>query len=654
MLAFGSLAGYISIRDISGPRQKGTWERAAGRSGSKANAVSLVEFSPDGKLVAAGGYGEASGSGSVSLWSVASGEVLIRLPTEEKHLSALAFSPDGKALAIGEAGALAYVVDLATRKRTCQLEQRFVTSIAYSPCGTMLATTCPDGPVQLWNATTGKQLSQRSGHIFPLSSARYSGDGKVIATLEADGSIGVWDSRSLKPLYFNRRTNAGTACRAIAISPRGSHLYLPESDDSVVALNLDDASRRTIYAFQGERIWSFALSTDGKSLAIETGGKGADGKYGVRVVDVGSGNSEFLELKPGATAGPAAFSATRLCCSPNGRYLAVAGCGTAIHVVDLSTRKEVRRIDSLAFPAMSAAVSSDGRLLVACEGTSFGSAVRGRRGAKIWDVASGKLIAELMDPDGHSINGVVLSPDGKLLCTVSTVGAIRHWESSSGRLVLSGIECKNRVSDVAYDRMGQSCVSGMLDGTALIWSLSPFAYEEARDGRDETGLDMLWKDLGGEDARRAYEAIWSMSKRPEATVEFLMDRLRAARVEDVRHIRGLIVNLGCESFSKRESAGRKLAEIGVQAEAQLREALAETDSAEVRARVKALLVPLEPGFVRHPESLRAIRAIWVLQRIGTSKAQVLLRGLARGAALVRQTQEAQAALDYLERVRPEP
>lgn len=56
-----------------------------------------------------------------------------------------------------------------------------------------------------------------------------------------------------------------------------------------------------------------------------------------------------------------------------------------------------------------------------------------------------------------------------------------------------------------------------------------------------------------------------------------------------------------------------------------------------------------PPIVRSPENLRRIRAIEVLEHIGTADARAVLQSLAKGAAESRSTQEAKTALERLAR-----
>jgi hypothetical protein len=66
----------------------------------------------------------------------------------------------------------------------------------------------------------------------------------------------------------------------------------------------------------------------------------------------------------------------------------------------------------------------------------------------------------------------------------------------------------------------------------------------------------------------------------------------------------------------------------------------------VRRRVERLLEQHERGRLA-PETLRAVRAVGVLERIATAEARKVLEALAGGAAEARVTAEARAALERL-------
>jgi WD40 repeat protein len=88
----------------------------------------------------------------------------------------------------------------------------------------------------------------------------------------------------------------------------------------------------------------------------------------------------------------------------------------AVHLVDLTTGRELRKFTVSAALVNSLAFSPDGRLLAA-------GAVDG---ITIWDVATGQT---LINPKGHlgAVMSVVFTVDGTLLASASADGTIRLW-----------------------------------------------------------------------------------------------------------------------------------------------------------------------------------------------------------------------------------
>ncbi len=122
----------------------------------------------------------------------------------------------------------------------------------------------------------------------------------------------------------------------------------------------------------------------------------------------------------------------------------------------------------------------------------------------------------------------------------------------------------------------------------------------------------------------------------------LRGRLHAAKAPLAEDLRRLIVDLDDPQFQRRESAAKRLADWGEQADKPLREALLRKPSLEVRRRIEKLLA--EPRLVRTPEERRLLRAVRVLESIGTSQARQVLEMLTKDAPDAWFTQEAKAAL----------
>jgi hypothetical protein len=107
----------------------------------------------------------------------------------------------------------------------------------------------------------------------------------------------------------------------------------------------------------------------------------------------------------------------------------------------------------------------------------------------------------------------------------------------------------------------------------------------------------------------------------------------------------LLADLDSEQFAVRDAAAQELEGMGSQIEPTLRRLLESKPSLEVRKRV--LAIQEKQRGVPTAATLRALRAIRVLEAIGTAEARQMLEKLVMGAPTARQTREAKAALQRL-------
>src|SRR5262249_49482849 len=140
---------------------------------------------------------------------------------------------------------------------------------------------------------------------------------------------------------------------------------------------------------------------------------------------------------------------------------------------------------------------------------------------------------------------------------------------------------------------------------------------------------------------------------PERSLPYLKKRMQVVPPADADRLARLIADLDSDAFATRDAASRDLTHLGADAEPALRAARAKVTSREARARIERLLEALrqEPEKLS-PEELAHVRAIQVLERIGTKEARELLKRLAEGAAGSPRTRDAREALQRLERAAP--
>ena len=156
-------------------------------------------------------------------------------------------------------------------------------------------------------------------------------------------------------------------------------------------------------------------------------------------------------------------------------------------------------------------------------------------------------------------------------------------------------------------------------------------------------IQSLWEELGDADATIAYQAVQSLADYPDQALTVFKIRLRPAVAPDAERLTKLIAKLNDAKFQERERASKELEELGDSAAPALRKALAAGQPAEAQRRTTLLVRRLEiPVTAR--ELLRIIRAVEVLEKIGTNEARELLQSLGKGAPEARLTSEAQDSL----------
>ncbi len=150
-----------------------------------------VAFSPDGALLAScGSPNPAKGNGTIRLWDWRDQfrERVLKGPT--RGVLDIAFSPDGKTLASASDGD-SRIWSVATGEQVAPLIDGSLTAVAFSPDGTTVATA--DGKVVLWDAATKAERVILSGPS-DLRTLAFAPDGSILAAAGDSGVIQFFDT----------------------------------------------------------------------------------------------------------------------------------------------------------------------------------------------------------------------------------------------------------------------------------------------------------------------------------------------------------------------------------------------------------------------------------------------------------------------------
>lgn len=285
---------------------------------SQSAPVTALAYSPDGKLLAAGGYR------AVRLLDPATGTVQQTLSGPADQVLSLAWSSDGKYLAAagGPSGVGGEVCvwlaappsDTWAKPRLLKDHSDAIYSVAWRPGTTELATGSLDKTAKIWDAATGQVKRTLKDHVDAVFSVAYSPDGKWLATgstdrtlklyqadtgtrvssfshndgvtavafsaksdlviAAADKQLRVWPVKAGTVENPLRGHGEGEAILGVAFSADGSTFAWGAANRRVRLWNGEVSNHRREMADCPDWVYSVALSPDGKTV---TGG-GGDGK----------------------------------------------------------------------------------------------------------------------------------------------------------------------------------------------------------------------------------------------------------------------------------------------------------------------------------------------------------------------------------------
>jgi hypothetical protein len=105
-----------------------------------------------------------------------------------------------------------------------------VNGVAFSPDGTLLATTSADQTVRLWDVATGQPRGgPLEDHTGAVRSVAFSPDGTLLATASADQTVRLWDTATGQP-HGAPLTGHTDAVWGVLFSPDGSLLATASQD----------------------------------------------------------------------------------------------------------------------------------------------------------------------------------------------------------------------------------------------------------------------------------------------------------------------------------------------------------------------------------------------------------------------------------------
>lgn len=472
-----------------------TWDVVTGRirldvavRGGPSTALAIA---PDGRWLVGAGF-----DGRVRVWDSVTGRQRLELVgSTMDRVNALAIATDGSWLATADTGygASLRIWDTSDGRQHSSwiFDSRYVSAVAIAPDGSWLAsggegggwlaingdylswraTAGEPGSVRIWDAATGRQRTDLTGHTAGVTAVAIAPDGNLVATGVSDGSVRIWDVSSVPQITpggdrnpaqamripnstrlstgdrdSSTRAGRGTrreridlplaiaTARVMAIAPDGHWLVTGEESGSVRIWDASTGAQRTTLADHTDSVNAVAIAPDGTRLAS------ASFDRSVRISNKAAG-WQGRELN-NHTA-----TVTALAFAPDGSWLAGVDTDRSVRIWDAATGRQRTTTklngDRTDIP-FELAIGLDGTWLVTA-GVDDAS-------LRIWDTATGRLRAELA---GHtaSVTALAIAPDDSWLASASADQSVRIWHVRSQK-AYAVMRTEGLIRTCAWDRSG--------------------------------------------------------------------------------------------------------------------------------------------------------------------------------------------------------
>ncbi|CAF0819225.1 unnamed protein product [Adineta steineri] len=381
--------------------------------------------------------------------------------TIEGHLEAitiLQFSPNGKLLASGSGDTTVRFWDLNTQTpfdEYGKAHRHWILCLSWAPNGKIVASSCKQGLIGLWVGATGKQHGTKllSGHRQWINSLSWQplhldGSCRLLASGSKDTTIKIWDTHLFKTVF----TLCGHTASVTCIKWGGQNLLYSASQDRTIKVwrTTDGILCRTL---EGHAHWvnTLALSTD---YVLRTGFYDPSKERATDDYD------NLDEITVQTLALERYEKVYKLFDTTGGERLVSGSDDFTLYLWKPETdKKPLARMTGHQQLINDVKFSPDTRILASA---SFDKSI------KLWSSRTGTFLTTLR---GHvqAVYQIAWSADSRLLVSGSADSTLKVWNIEKRCLLFDLPGHADEIYAVDYSPDGQKVASGGKDKVLKLW-----------------------------------------------------------------------------------------------------------------------------------------------------------------------------------------
>ena len=379
-----------------------------------------------------------------------------------------------------------------------------VTSVELSADGSLIVSGALDQQVRLHDAATNKQKFSLAGLAAPVYSTAFSPDGSMVAASGSLGTVQFWETE--KGEARSRLTGHTGIVYDVAFHPTQPQVATAGADGSVRLWSLPAVL--TPWAGHGGAVHAVNVGTGGRVVATASADKT------IRLWDP-------VEQKQTSVIASLQQPATALSLSADGKQVAFGDATGQLSVASVADGKVLQAVQahagqvtgirwlpeaaglvtcgaegSLKFwnlplsaagslvdqpqPTRSVAAAPDGK-------TSYVGAADGA--VRAFDTTTGKLVHTFAPAAPPSpVGGLAVSPDGKLLAAADDLGRLRFWTIADQTELTTVSGHTGAIHDVQFSADGTRLATAGADNSVRVWQSPAASTEVATHAKPVTAL----------------------------------------------------------------------------------------------------------------------------------------------------------------------